>query len=118
MSSLYTHLQRNNGFTLNKDLTHVENLGFVVSLKSNTVIVDAELLSQELLNAIVDNLRIRIEENQYIGAWLDVQTLKVHFDINNIFRDLEDAIKSARENDQIAIFNLETQQEIRLISNL
>ena len=116
MSELYTHLQNNSGFTVSKELKHFNGLGFAVSLKSNTVIIDSELLNESLFNAIVQNLQITIKENEFIGAWLDSQTFKIHFDINTIHTDLDSAIKTAKENEQIAIYNLGTQREIRLIT--
>ena len=116
MNKLYTHLQNNSGFTINKALEHFQDLGFVVSLKSNTIVIDSELLSESLFNAIVQSLQVTVKENEFIGAWLDSHTLKIHFDINEIYHDLNEAIDRAKENEQIAIYNLGTQREIRLIA--
>ena len=49
-----------------------------------------------------------------IGGWKDSQTGKYYFDATIIVQDLETATKLGKENKQIAIFHLDTLQEIRL----
>ena len=49
-----------------------------------------------------------------VGGWMDSETGKYYFDATIIVSDLNEALRLGRENEQIAIFNLDTFEEIRL----
>ena len=51
---------------------------------------------------------------QCIGGWYDNESGKFYFDATEIFSDKDAAIEAGRRNEQIAIFDLNTLNEIRL----
>jgi hypothetical protein len=50
----------------------------------------------------------------YVGTWVNPDDGLIYIDPIAILDDLEDAIALGVENNQIAIFNLDTMEEIRL----
>lgn len=50
----------------------------------------------------------------YIGSWVDSETGKVHLDVSENIYELDAALTLARQNDQIAIWDVINNQEIRL----
>ncbi|MHA1353342.1 MAG: hypothetical protein ACTSPP_11205 [Candidatus Heimdallarchaeaceae archaeon] len=114
---LYEKLQRDLGFTVDNAMNIVmRTKGYVVSIEEYNTVVFSELLTFELFKLIINEYRNKIiHSGHYFGCWLDLQTMKIHFDINLIIDNLQDAIKVAKENNQIAIYDLQKKQEIRLI---
>ena len=54
------------------------------------------------------------EEINAVGGWFNTDNKKYYYDAIIICDTLEDAITLGRKNNQIAIFNLNTLEEIRL----
>lgn len=50
------------------------------------------------------------EEGTYLGIWN--ADGDIYLDVSRSFETLEEALKVAKENDQIAVYNLETKEEI------
>ena len=76
------------------------NSGYMVSLQDYEFQTSIELLSSELLE---EYRMIAMENNAYIGFWLDNNDLYVDLSIN--IDNLNEAIKIAQENKQLAIYN-------------
>jgi len=113
---LYGHLLKNNGFTIDKKLKEYDGSGYVVSHKSKNITVQREILNKKLFKSIVETLTRTISESEYVGAWLDVETSTVHFDVNLIYDNIEEAIKEAVRNEQLAIYDITQNREIRVSS--
>ena len=54
------------------------------------------------------------KEINAVGGWLNSENNEYYYDATIVVDDLDEAIKLGRENKQIAIFNLNTMEEIRL----
>jgi fructokinase len=54
------------------------------------------------------------EEINAVGGWFNTDNKKYYYDAVIVVNDLETAKRLGRENKQIAIFNLNTLEEIRL----
>jgi hypothetical protein len=67
----------------------------------------------EVMDFILDE-ELYPRENVGFGGWLDTDTNTYHFDVVTFCVDLETALLLAVRNEQLAIFDLETKQEIRL----
>lgn len=91
----------NGGATLTSDFKSAAfNGGYMVSLENYEFKTSIELLSSELLE---EYRMIAMKNNAYIGFWLDNNDLYVDLSIN--IDDLNEAIKIAQENKQLAIYN-------------
>ena len=67
----------------------------------------------EAMDFILDEELYPMQEVGF-GGWLDTKTNTYHFDVVTFCVDLETALLLAVRNEQLAIFDLETMQEIRL----
>ncbi len=91
----------NGGATLTSNFKSAAfNSGYMVSLQDYEFKTSIELLSSELLE---EYRMIANENNAYIGFWLDNNDLYVDLSIN--IDDINEAIKIAQENKQLAIYN-------------
>lgn len=57
-----------------------------------------------------------VEHDGYVGGWYDSESGLYYFDSTRLFPEdqLEEALQFARDNDQLAIYDLSTGEEIRL----
>lgn len=75
---------------------------YIVSMELNQeVIIPLEKFNQKTLRDAIKNFTLKI--NQGIGTWLNGG--KVYIDINEGFDHLEEAMRIAIENNQLAIFD-------------
>jgi fructokinase len=59
-------------------------------------------------------LKHALEHEGIVGGWKNSENKQYYFDSSKVFDNLEDAIKFAGENKQIAIFYLNEQKQIWL----
>ena len=95
------------GFTYNIQENAMQSEGYAVALSATQNSFDAEGLLNVVEYAIKHNI-------QCIGGLLYKKTGKFYFDATVIVKNKIEAIALGKANKQIAIFNLNTQQEIRL----
>ena len=101
-------IQDNGGATLTSDFKSAAfNSGYMVSLENYEFKTSIEHLSSELLE---EYQTIANDNQAYIGFWLDNDDLYVDISIN--IDNLNDAIKIAQENKQLAIYNCEKGESI------
>lgn len=117
---LFGHLLANGGFTAafsGRELYHYSGPGYVVGglgiaqvfkVDPNDMAGSAERFYRALRN-------VEAQSPKSIGAWLDSQTGLYWIEENRIFEGREEAIRFARANGQIALWDLLDQCEIRLI---
>lgn len=94
------------GFTIEVPSLEFVQSGIVSAYEATQNNFDSSNLVQVLNHAI--------SHSSILGGWLDSETNIFYFDSCKIFKDLEEAIKFGKENNQIAIFDLDTLTEIRL----
>lgn len=92
------------GFTVNKDLKHAPRKGYAVAMKETQNSFGVEGLKKVVEYAI--------NHNTCIGGWKEKE--KYYFDASVIYEDREEAIRKGREQEQIAIFDLEKGEPIYL----
>lgn len=97
------------GFTVNAQTLQPITKGYAVALADTQNSHDtAGLLS------VIDYAQNHADTVNAIGGWLDTESNKFYFDATVICDDLETALILGRRNNQIAIFDLEKMEEIRL----
>ena len=95
------------GFTVNKSTLQPITSGFAVSIKDTQNSFGHEGLRNVL--QFVEQSDVHA-----IGGWYNSENGQFYFDATAVYADKETAIKVAKENNQIAIFDLDTLSEIRL----
>ena len=104
-------ISSNGGFTIDFKTGNIPESGFCIALAGFECIVQIDNdLDKILSNYIVDNKSKLFIDSYYLGAW--VNDGKIYLDIVIIVKDLKLAVKLAKINNQIAIFDLDNHKEI------
>lgn len=115
--TLYDLIILNGGVTWN---LHRGNLGgkdeWAVSIDPDaSVVVEVEDFGPSVVaHFLHDNRTILDDSTISFGGWIDRETNRVYLDLSWTTPSREDAEALARAYDQIAIYNLKTQEEVRL----
>jgi len=101
-------LNNPDGFTLNIEKFKVVKYGLIVAFKDTQNSFGKQSL-QKVINHSLEHCKI-------VGGWLNDENGLFYFDSVKVFRnsELQEAIKFAIENEQIAIFDLTNLREIRI----
>ena len=103
LKQLKQAVKTNGGATLTSDLDNAAiDSGYMVSLAGHEFKTNIDLLTIELLK---DYQRIAEQYNAYVGLWLDGDDL--YLDISTNIQDQQQAIKMARDNNQLAIYDID-----------
>jgi len=96
------------GFTLNIETFEEVEEGFSVAFLETQDSFGAESLEKVINHAL--------KNDKTIGGWLDEESGLFYFDSVKIFSDTKqkEALKFAKENEQIAFYDLTFRREIRL----
>ena len=112
-SKIYNFAKNNpSGFTLNVMTLQPVTTGYIVSYKETQ-----SSFSEIDLQSVITHA---LTHDGIVGGWYDTESKKYYFDSNKVFsiNQLDKAIEFGIKNEQIAIFNLDTLQEIRLNEQL
>jgi len=96
------------GFTLNIETFEEVEEGFSVAFKETQDSFGIEDLEKVIRHAL--------ENYKIIGGWLDEESGRFYFDSVKIFSDTKEkeALEFAKDNEQIAFYDLTFRREIRL----
>jgi fructokinase len=98
--------QNPDGFTVRvPELTPLKN-GYIVAYRETQNCFGDQGLTKVLKHAL--------EHERIVGGWKNEENEYYYYDSSNVFDNPEDAIRFGIENQQIAIFDLTLQREIRL----
>ena len=93
-------------------LTNNELNRYAVALPDHELIVSRFVFSPELVELYHSGLpKVK---NASLGTWLNMDNEKIYLDLSLTFDDLEEAVREAYNNNQIAIYDLKENQEIRI----
>jgi len=95
-------------FTLDLETLRPVNFGFSVAFRETQDGFGTEGLEKAIRHAM--------ENEGTIGGWLDEETGRYHFDSVRVFAETAfgAAVEFARENGQLAFYNLTDEEEIRM----
>lgn len=99
--------QNPDGFTLNIDTFKFESHGYAVAIADTQNSFDAAGLSRVIDFCIENNISC-------IGGWYNSENGKFYYDATVVVNDRAAAIEIGRINSQIAIFDLDNCEEIKL----
>lgn len=111
-SDLKQMVRDNGGFSVSPSGDSPKS-GFMVSVR-DLYKISLDLIEQDEIDFASD---IASEINGYIGGWLDVNDTNInnfYMDISVNIQDKEQALKVARENGQLAIYDIEKNESIYL----
>jgi len=103
-----------------KQIAKTNPLGFTVSIKPLKMLTGGISVAYiETQNSFDDKglervLKHALDNSKTVGGWLNSENGKFYYDSVRIFTDLEEAKQFARENKQLAIFDLSTERLIWL----
>ena len=107
------NILENKGATLTKTLRKSSlKTGYMVSLKDYEVIIKASQATKLFYeigraNAIAENI-----DNSYVGIWIEKELAYIDVSIN--IKDLDKAIEFGKNNEQLAIYDIENNLVITL----
>lgn len=96
------------GFTVDKNTFESITSGFAVAVSETQNSFNLDGAKNVIKYAYMH------PEISALGGWYNSENEKFYFDAVIVVNDLETAKRLGRENEQIAIFNLSTLEEIRL----
>ena len=99
-----------NGFTLNIRTLEPIQTGYVASYKETQ-----NSFSATDLQSVVNHA---LNHDGIIGGWYNKENGRYYFDSNKVFNNITEAIQFGFENEQLAIFDIDTLHEIRLDEQL
>ena len=93
--------------------------GFTVDLNLNPVtagycVALSETQNSFGINGLEKVVKLAKQNNYCVGGWLDSESGKYYYDCTIVVDSLEKALLYGQLNNQIAIYNLNADQEIRL----
>jgi len=110
-NNLFSNTAHFGGCSINRDF-EAPKTGYLVSVKDGLVFDNVSTINEHELSIFVkDNLSA---DNCYFGGWIDQQTRKVYFDLSANFKSMDKAIELAKQKNQIAIWDLNENKEIRV----
>ena len=109
---LYKHIINNGGITYNVRSQSMVTAGYAVSARKDLEqVIPLESFTVETLEAyIVRNNEVLAVDNNMLGAWMSDGM--VYLDVTTVVDDEAEAVRIAKNANQLAIFNLETFEEI------
>jgi hypothetical protein len=75
---------------------------------------DHEVSGQTILSYCIRNSAALRQPENVLGAWLDRETGKTYLDVSTVVSDYEEAAARAKATNQLAVFDLTAQEEVRL----
>lgn len=98
--------QNPEGFTVELTTLKKVNQGIVVSYLETQNSFDDDGLEKVIQHALI--------HDRVVGGWLNEDNSKYYFDSCRVFTDREKAIEFGKENQQIAIFDIDKLELIKL----
>lgn len=99
--------ENEDGFTYNIVTNAMQTNGYAVARKETQNSFGQDGLQAAIIFALLNKVTC-------IGGWKDSQSGLYYFDATDIYDDLQSAMDAAKENEQLAIFDMNNMQEIRL----
>jgi len=105
ISSIKKMLKEDGGFTLSTDLKTPAD-GYMVGNGSDEVILDINELTWDIIN----ELRNKMNVNEYLGGW--IYEGKLYLDISKRYTKEEDAREAAEMLNEIAYYDIKNGLEV------
>lgn len=104
-----------NGGSTTPLTNNVESGRYAVAISNFEMIVTKDLFSYQLVEAYHDLLPKSANGN--LGTWINPENDKVYLDFSLTYNDLENAVRVAYNNEQLAIYDTELDKTISIEIN-
>ena len=122
-SDLVKQIVKERGFTFNPRQSKLVSSGYAVSpFKQHELVVEMQKIMEDanwrddlrarLKDYAKDKAKLLKRSKAHLGAWWDSETNNLFLDISLVVDDLEEAKQLARDNEQLAIYHLDTGETI------
>jgi hypothetical protein len=111
---LVSYILKNNGITYDMKNGAIVTSGYSCAKEENEYIVDGKITDYDLLVYMLKYQKDLTRKNAMLGVWYNTENEKTYIDTSFVFENVDDAKRFGKENNQIAIFHLDTFTEIRL----
>lgn len=104
-------LKENKGLTLDANGEPLKAVkGFMVAIKETQAVINSKLINNKILIQLIQNLIKNRPANAFIGLWQNDN--KLYIDYSLLIEDKKEALQQAIENEQLAIFDIQSNKEI------
>lgn len=116
IDNLWRLVYSNGGFTASTKLRTINNTsGYIASMAGYETVIPLQVLTYDVFSALVLRYRNMANirgDNANIGTW--ESDGKLYFDISFVFNDLSSALKFAEDNNQLAVWDIANNCEIKV----
>lgn len=104
------------GFTFDPRAEKLVTSGFSVATPGHGKVFDLQEFDDDDVAGYVDDNwgLLQADPDLHVGAWLDTETGQVWLDLPEVLQDRDAAIAAARERGELAIYDLNAKDEIRV----
>ena len=116
MMKLVNHILENNGATFNPRNNELVISGYACSgIKENETIINGKVTENDLVEYL-NKFQADFTNNDkaMLGVWYNTENDKTYLDTSFVHNDLQSALQSAKELQELAIFDLNELKEIWL----
>ena len=116
MKQLVNYILENNGATYNPRQKELVFNGYACSgIKENETIINGKVTENDLVEYINKfELDFTNNDKAMLGVWYNTENDKTYLDTSFVHNDLQSALDSAKELQELAIFDLNKLEEIWL----
>lgn len=114
LNQLVKYVTENGGATVDPKNGNMPTDGYMCAIAQNERVIEGQLTENALVNYINHYSNDLNGDGAYLGIWYNTENDKTYLDTSYRFSDVDEALAFAKENQQLAIFNLATFDEIRL----
>lgn len=114
--SVVDEVLANDGYTWGPAGRQVPGFGFMVSIPGHEVTVPREVFNAVDVAEYIGQTYAKVTDHDALfwGAWVNEDDDRVYFDLSMHIRDRDEAMAIGRASGQIAIWDVENAEEIRL----
>jgi hypothetical protein len=113
-SGAYKKLKEQGGFSIAENGVQPPG-GFMVALPGNEEVFETDKVTLTTFAEYMDRHREALDDpDTFFGSWLDPESGKVYLDVSKNLADLDEAKRLGKEYKQLAIYDLNKGEEVRL----
>lgn len=114
LNQLVEYVAQNGGATVNPSNGTMPVDGFMCAIAQNEYVMDGQVTANALTTYIEQYAHDLEKDGAFLGIWYNTENDKTYLDTSFRFENVDDALEFAKVNEQLAIFDLATFNEIRL----
>lgn len=103
------------GFTHDLKANREKDSGFAVAIEGHEKVIPGLATAEDLKRYVAENKAALTKPKAHFGAWHDTQSGNTYLDASYLHRDMSEAMQNARENKQLAIYDLGGGKEVRTL---